>query len=457
MTAVQTMPGAVSARWNTPRILRTALVALSVGVLVLMVAAVLAVQGLTAGIKTVGLDTAPSIISAQYIKSGLADMDANLANELIGKPGENPQAYRDYLKRRTEVLDALVTAAQNITYGDKERRPILTLQNGIADYEGWAVQSRLLHERGDAAMLAAFRHGTDLMHQTLLPAAEALDKANSEAMESVYGSRQVLALLALALFLGCALLLLAGLARIQLFLAHRVRRLINPGLLSSTALILGFTLHGLIALRSASEHLRAAKKDAFDSVHALWQARAMAYDANGDESRWLLDKPFQQNYERAFFEKSGKVITLPAEVSPQQVAADAIAKKPVAGFKGMLADELKNITYPGEAEAATGTLVAYQAYFTIDAKIRQAENSGNHAGAVALCIGNNVGESNWAFEQFDNGLSKTLQINQDAFDEAVKSGFRPLNSLLFLTPIVTLAAVALTIFGLTTRLKEYLF
>ena len=29
----------------------------------------------------------------------------------------------------------------------------------------------------------------------------------------------------------------------------------------------------------------------FDSVRALWQTRAVAYDANADESRWLLDRP----------------------------------------------------------------------------------------------------------------------------------------------------------------------
>ena len=41
----------------------------------------------------------------------------------------------------------------------------------------------------------------------------------------------------------------------------------------------------------AREDLRVAKEDAFDSIHALWQARAVAYDANGDETRYLLGGP----------------------------------------------------------------------------------------------------------------------------------------------------------------------
>ena len=32
-------------------------------------------------------------------------------------------------------------------------------------------------------------------------------------------------------------------------------------------------------------------EDAFDSIHSLWQAAAIAYDANGDESRFLLGGP----------------------------------------------------------------------------------------------------------------------------------------------------------------------
>lgn len=444
-------------QWSTPRILRTTVVVLCVGSLLLLLVAVLASTGLNSAVKTVGQDTAPSIIAAQHIKSGLADMDSNLANELVGKPGENMQAYKDYMKRRTEVLDALVTAAQNITFGDKERKPILTMQNGLADYDDWAVQSRLLHERGDPAMLAAFRHATDLMHQTLLPAADDLDKANNDALNSVYDEQSFLSQLRLGLFLICAVVLVGGLVWTQLFLTRRMNRLINTGLLASTLLVLFFALYGFVALSTAAEHLRSAKKDAFDSIHSLWQARALAYDANGEESRWLLDKPLQPVYEKAFFEKSGKVVTLPRNQNIDEIANAVVSKQSPAGFSGALADELKNITYPGEQAAATEMLRTYDGYSKVDKQIRDLENGGDHAKAVALCIGNNPGESNWAFEQFDNALSQTLDINQKAFDRAVQEGFAGLGMVSILAPIVALAAAGLALFGLSPRLREYTF
>ena len=42
-------------------------------------------------------------------------------------------------------------------------------------------------------------------------------------------------------------------------------------------------------IEHAGHELKVAKEDAFDSVRALWLARAVAYDANSDGSRWLLD------------------------------------------------------------------------------------------------------------------------------------------------------------------------
>jgi hypothetical protein len=42
-------------------------------------------------------------------------------------------------------------------------------------------------------------------------------------------------------------------------------------------------------LSAETAHLKVAKQDAFDSILALTQARAVSYDANADESRYLVD------------------------------------------------------------------------------------------------------------------------------------------------------------------------
>ena len=62
---------------------------------------------------------------------------------------------------------------------------------------------------------------------------------------------------------------------------------------------------------NGAEYFRAAKQDAFDSILALSKARAVSYDANADESRYLLDPQRANRYEQAFLEKSSHVIGMP--------------------------------------------------------------------------------------------------------------------------------------------------
>ena len=114
--------------------------------------------------QTIGKDAAPSIIAAQRIRSSLADMDSNLANGLIGGPGEHPEATQAYEARRLEVTEGLLAAAGNITYGDAERVPIRTLINGLGPYEEAAARARILHERGDSGFLIELRAADRVMN-----------------------------------------------------------------------------------------------------------------------------------------------------------------------------------------------------------------------------------------------------------------------------------------------------
>src|ERR1700757_1423271 len=95
-------------RWTTPQLLQGSLY-LTWGVSALLLLVTLfGVQQQRHSIKTVGKDTTPSIIAAQHIKAALADMDANVANELLAQPGENLEAVKTSEERRQEAIKALV-------------------------------------------------------------------------------------------------------------------------------------------------------------------------------------------------------------------------------------------------------------------------------------------------------------------------------------------------------------
>ncbi|HMD61472.1 MAG TPA: hypothetical protein VKG78_08580, partial [Opitutaceae bacterium] len=292
---------------TTPGLLNTALAANCVLALLFALAVGAGVRGHRQGMQTIGKDSAPSIIAAQRIRSSLADMHANVANGLIGKPGEHQEAARLYEVRRLEVTDGLLAAAGNITYGDAERIPIKTLIQELGHYEELVAQARILHERGDPGFLPNHREADRVMHTTLLPAADGLDNANRAALDLGYATQRASSWRAMAWVALTGTALIGALVATQVFLYRRMRRVLNPPLVAATALSAGFLVCTFAAYGTETHLLKVAKQDAFESIHALWHARAFAYEANGDESRWLLDRSQAAVYETSFFDKTARL------------------------------------------------------------------------------------------------------------------------------------------------------
>jgi len=440
----------------TPQLLKVGLYLTWGASLLLTIITIAGVQQQRYAIKTIGKDTAPSIILAQRLKDSLAGMDANVANELLVKPGENPRAIQDYEERRKAFAERIVGAAENITYGDAERKPIETLQLALGDYMAKSQQARDFNAAGDIrGALSAYREAAQIMDNTLLPAADALDKANSQELDLIYDQQRFATAQALLFIVISGFLLLGVLIRIQLFLNSRMRRIFNPMLLAATAIAIVFLGYTTRAFLSASSNVKVAKEDAFVSLHALRQARSLAYAIKADESRYLLDKAFAVKHEQAFFDQAAKIAKLPNDQTFETVSAALAQGQKVYGFTGFLADELNNITFPGEREAGVATLSTFGSYLNIDKQIRQLEQSGKHQEAIALCTGYNQGQSNWAFTEFKTAHQKTFDINQQAFDNAIDMGFKNVEGFEITTPIVAVAVSILTLLGLRPRMKEY--
>jgi hypothetical protein len=456
MATTLTRPAAApTPRWNTLQILKASRGGLLALDALLLIAAIAGTGVHRDAMKTVGKDSAPSIIAAQHIKSALADMDADAANELLGAPGTMAEAVKAYEGRRVEAAKALIAAAENITYGESERTPIQALQVGMGTYERVVQRARDLHERGDAEFVAAYRDAAKLMDETLLPAADALDKANNEVLERAYQGQSGKSAAVRGFFVLAGLLLVGALVAIQIFLTKRTRRTLNPLLVAATLLVAGSVEYTMGAMGTERRQLKVAKEDAFTSIHALWRARAVAYWANSDESRYLLDPAHAAEHERHFFAKSEALAKLPLGMKLQDIGTAERNGIHVEAFSGYLADELNNITFAGEREAAVDTLLRFEDYLGVDRQIRQLEQGGKHREAVDLCIGTKEGQSNWAFDRYDKALGATLDINQGAFDEAVQQGLSTLVGLEIKVSAMAAAIAVLAFLGLAARIREY--
>ena len=398
--------------------------------------------------QTVGKDAVPSIVAAEKIRTTLALANTNLANAFLTKEGDDGPAMRAYREAMASAHDSLLTAAQNITYGDEERKPILDVMARLAEYERLVGAARHAGSFDQSAIAA-----DALMRDKILPAVVQLDQANFNHLDAAYSAFKRDAAVYRMADIALALLLLALLAETQLHLYRQFRRLINPSMALGTLLfVLGALMFASHSAREL-EDIRSAKEDAFDSIHALSRAKALAYTANAMESLYLLERG-DAGTQAA---EASRFVNVAADIWHGKLGPSNTLPTDLNTLKGtgLLGDELANITFVGEQEAATHTLDGWIAYMQIDEQIRKLEAEGKHAEAVALCLGKEQGESDWAFERFDQALDTTLKINQDAFDASIASAFAHVKWVGYSVFLLLLAPLFGAVVGIRQRLSEF--
>ncbi|MEU6170209.1 hypothetical protein [Streptomyces tanashiensis] len=414
---------------------------------------------------------APRTVSAAGLNLALNDMDAQAVNSLLanGDAGRGrmtvpyDKAIRLYDEAREAVsrdLRTLGVAAE----GDAEaERTVERVTADFARYQefiGRALESDT-RTGGKPDAVENYRTANDLLTRRLLPEARTLVEGTNRQFEDAYAAeRSALGTQAvLVLVLGVALF--AVLALLQWCLARRFHRILNPALLAATVCGLIAVVLGFQALAGTSEDLRVARRDAFDSVVALSRARAIAYDANADESRYLLDRDHRTAHEAAFLAKSQSLYGMKG--------ADLASYEPRLGetwkaygedhedkrFTGEFRRELDNITFPGERAAAERTVEAYAVYQRDDRTIRSLVAAGREQEAVAFCISWEPGKSNAHFGAWMQALDEVTTINSGAFDSAAEDGRRELTGRLPWAVAALIVAAVLAALGLRPRLAEF--
>jgi hypothetical protein len=459
---------------TTPGRIR-ALAAVAVAVSIAMGAAIAAEFGsVSSGIQLIGFQAAPEVNATTNLYFHLNDMDAQVANVLLvgsvrGLGLDRQQAQQIYGQDRTAADQALQRAAVVAGTTTAAQHALRTVLNGLGIYEALAAEAMYIDGQGagtpgrpPAAALALYRQATDEMRMTVLPAARGLTTANAAALASAYQSKRSAALSGALWVVLLGLLLLATLIGLQVYLARRYRRLLNPALAAASVVALVLAIAGGTALAAQAGHLKVAKVDAFDSILALTQARAVSYDANADESRFLVDAGRAGFYQQAFLTKSQELVQLPGagifqyDAALAQAASAYRANHANVRFGGYLGAEFRNITFAGERAAAQKTLAAYQVYERDDRRIRAMNASGDLRGAIAFDTSYAPGNSNWAFGQYDNALVAVIAINQRAFAAAIHDGQRGSSGWTGVIPAVAdLLIVLLVLAGVRPRLAEY--
>ena len=429
-----------SALSETPR--RLTLVGAAAAALVVAFAAVLASGTSSARGALSTLSTRTTEISAlNDLYFRLNDMDAQAANALLVgfQPTINvptsvnaPASKATYESDRSAASADLERIALNPALADQYTK----LLTALGGYEGLIAQALYLDENGGAQQpaappatsLALYSQASGQMHSDVLPIALDITNRDTAEVNGTYsGDHGGVQGLAIAVAV-VALLLAVALLAAHRYLGRHFRRILTPALAAAAVVTLVIGGLGMSTLLHEADQLKIAKSDAFDSINALTKARAVSYDANADESRWLLERT--PALQQSFLDK-------------------------VAQIRGLLGDELRNVTFPGEGQAANTTAQNFNTYDQTDTTLRADANRGDYAAAVTLDVGTGQGQSNYEFYQYDTALQSVITINQNAFHAAIDDGVSSLSPWTWLPYAAAIAVLALTGAALYPRLREY--
>lgn len=274
-------------------------------------------------------------------------------------------------------------------------------------YAELAQRARDLHDKSDPQFMAAYRQAAEVADKQLLPAADEVDKANRNALDSNYDGQIKASIVTRSGVVVTSLLLFFTLLSAQTFINRHMRRVFNLPLLLATFVTVGLVIFSVSAFYREMSQLKIAKQDAFESLHALWRARAIGYEVEADQWRALLDPSHGHDIE--FASKSAEVYNF-------------------------LDAELHNIKFEGEMEAANDAAKFFTDFRTAPPR----------SPARKL-----------AFEQYDQALGRALEINQSAFDRAVLEAERTLDYFQAKVIAACVFIALLALLGILPRIQEY--
>lgn len=396
-------------------------------------------------LNNLGKHSNPSFIAAQRIRAGLFDMEAHSADGFLQAGNE---AKNQYDIDRVKVSNALVDAARNVAIVETEDKPIKAINAGFGKYIEMVEDARVL---GIPRGIDKLESSKDYMEGELLPSATALARAFSIEHLKFKSDQGIRAEETAIMFSGG--MLVAALAFLQIYFFRKFKRILNPPLLAATLILCSFLFFAKSAFDDSDEYLQVAKNDSYQSIHDLWEVKAIARQANATESFYLLETDKRKGQTQEEFDSLSAEIAIGSEPESMKNAPGE-RDSPNVPFLNRLA---KRVVFSAEGEESliASLLEAYAGYMKINENIRKLEQSGKHKEAVELFIGTERGHSGDAFELFNQKLETLIDLKMREFNETIANSESKLTPLVFFGYVIGFLTAVQAVFGIAPRLKEY--
>jgi len=402
---------------GTPGQLRTAAV---VGVLVSLVFALLGGNAFRA--RGSALDEARAdaaqLVRVQQIATDLTAADAIVTNAFL-RGGEEPAGTYDRFKDR--IVDASTTLAKASEAEPGDAEALAAVNGALSQYTAAVASARVNNRFAFQTGSGYLRQASNLLRTptaaqpAMLPTLQSVVATDAARVEDAFDDAR-LAVIELAV---AALVVLGGLAGVQIWLARRSRRILNVPMTWGSAVVLVTIVLGALTMIGSQGAADTVHDTNYAATKALAQARIAAYDAKANESLTLVYQGAGQAFETAY----GKDL-------------------------GTARDQLVAAQHAGGGDVGTTALNAWN---SVHEAIRKADDGGNWQQAVDQA----TKDSNDRFTTFADTSGAALDKEALAVSDGLTASHWELVLLGWLTLAVGIVAAALAWAGIGQRLGEY--
>jgi len=404
-------------RTSTPQRIRfygTVLIALFITLAVSSTAAILVRQGAA---SESAATSAPGLVDAQVAYTSLSDADTTAAGNLLVGPSTPPVLRLRYQTDVARASAALADAARLSGAVTGAAAPLRTLNVDVPLYAGLIQIAQTNNRLGYPVAAAYLSEASNLMHTRILVAAGQLYRAEEGRLAADQRSGVSRGLLVLS---GIVLVgVLVALFVVQSWLRARFRRRVNVPLLVSTGLVLIAAIWVGLAVTAQSRAVNDATNHGTVPLSALTEARILALQARSDDELTLVTRDSVGTYQ--------------------------------ADYPGV-ASHLASIV-SGEPRSGARSWVALLA--AVHDQIRNADNSGNPAAAIAYASDNAPTDLPAVSKGLDDALTAGIASAESRFYSSTSDARADLMGLSWGLPIICAACVLLLLIGLRPRLREY--
>lgn len=418
-------PGWQPAAWvgTTPAWLRTVTAALCALALAVAVAGILTVETRSHSLNTGRTVAEPLVVDAQTVVVELSDANTTVAGGFLAGPVV-PAAVQNRAAAALAQAGAAITAtSQRAGTAPRVTELLQSLLLNMPLYSGIVATAEADYRQGQPVAAAYLAEANGLMSSTLLPAASSLysleqARLSQENRQATHWPGQ----LAVLTLLG---LLLIALVYVQVRLARRFHRLLNPGLLIATVATAAMFVWVIVALSAEGASVARSDRVGSTPLGVLTHARILDGQARADDELTLVTRDSDTSYQQGYGTVSARLLALLNTPDSRWTA--------------------------GEVADLESSSRQWAAYTRAHSQVRAADTSGDLSAAAATDASTASSDS----QQLDVALTHGIDTAVASFSGAARGAAADLDGLVWGTLILMVVVAGGAIAGVAPRLREY--